>query len=255
MEHRSVQVDPVVVGQRLRDARRESGLTQEEVALRLGVARTTVVAMEKGERRITPEEFIKLAEVYSRPVNDFLRPGVPLEGLATQFRLALAKAPEAPQLERLSLELQRLAEDYGELERITGSTAARPYPPPFAMEGLPAESVGEQAAVNERSRLGLGDGPVLQLRQLLEHDVGVRVFVLDLPSPVAGLFAYSEETGGCVAINAKHPAERQRWSLAHEYGHFLTARYRPEITLLRSYRRLPRASLCRRRDSPAASPK
>jgi len=242
MQDRGVQISPLTIGRRLREARRERGFTQEQIAEHLGLARTTIVAIEKGGRRVTPEELIKLAELYGRSVNELLRPGVPVEGLAAQFRLAMArKAPEVPELERLVLELQRLAEDYVELERITGSKPARSYPPPHEVEGLPPEPVGEQAAIAERSRLGLGDGPVLQLRELLEHDVGLRVFVLDLPSSVAGLFAYSEEAGGCVAINSKHPAERQRWSLAHEYGHFLTNRYRPEITLLRSYQRLPAA--------------
>lgn len=42
-----------------------------------------------------------------------------------------------------------------------------------------------------------------------------------------------------MAINARHPHERQRWSLAHEYGHFLTNRYSPELTVLHGYLRVP----------------
>ncbi len=239
MRDRADLFDPSVLGRRLREARRERGLTQDDVARHLGVARTTVVAIEKGERRVTSEELVRLAELYGVSINELLRRGVPLEELATQFRLAIAATPDAEHLERLSLELQRLAEDYLELERITGSTVVRSYPPPYTVEGLEPGLIGERAAATERVRLGLGDGPVLQLRELLEQDVGLRVFMLDLPSPVAGLFGYSEKAGGCLAINEKHPAERQRWSLAHEYGHFLTTRYRPEITLLRSYHRLP----------------
>ena len=40
-------VDPRVLGQRLQDARRARGLTQQEVADSLELARTTVTALEK----------------------------------------------------------------------------------------------------------------------------------------------------------------------------------------------------------------
>jgi Zn-dependent peptidase ImmA (M78 family) len=42
-----------------------------------------------------------------------------------------------------------------------------------------------------------------------------------------------------VAINANHPAVRQRWSLAHEFGHFLTRLDRPEVTRISGYQRIP----------------
>ena len=87
--------------------------------------------------------------------------------------------------------------------------------------------------------MGLGEGPLLNLREILESDVGLRVFQLELPSKVAGMFAFSEPLGGCMAVNLRHPAERRRASLAHEAGHFLSARYRSEVTLEDRYERRP----------------
>ena len=69
--------------------------------------------------------------------------------------------------------------------------------------------------------------------------MGLRVFSIGLPSRVAGIFGYTDELGGCIAVNARHPGERRRWSLAHEYAHFLTSRYQSEISLLESYCRVP----------------
>ena len=85
----------------------------------------------------------------------------------------------------------------------------------------------------------MGDGLILNLREILESDVGVRVFYTELPSRVAGLFAYTEELGGCIAVNSKHPEERRRWSMAHEFGHFLTSRFRSEVSMLATYERVP----------------
>ena len=87
--------------------------------------------------------------------------------------------------------------------------------------------------------MGLGDGPVLRLRETLESDVGIRIFAIEMPSRVAGIFSYTEELGGCIALNARHPEERRRWSMAHEYGHFLTTRFQSEVTVLGAYTRVP----------------
>lgn len=228
-----------VLGRRLQVARQEKGLTQAEVAAEMGMARTTLVAIEKGERRVRPEELVELARLYGRQVNELLRTTPPAEALSAQFRVALTSAPESSTLQPLIGELQSLAEDYGELERLTGRPSSHEYPPVYATEGLRPEAAGADAAIRERIRLGLGDGPILELRDLVEREVGLRVFGLSLPSAVAGLFAFDEEVGGCVGFNINHPNERQRWSLAHEYGHAVTSRTKAEITVLAGYRRIP----------------
>ena len=71
--------------------------------------------------------------------------------------------------------------------------------------------------------------------------MGIRVFSIELPSRVAGIFSYTEELGGCIAVNARHPEERRRWSMAHEYGHFLTRRFQSEVSILGMYSRVPAA--------------
>jgi Zn-dependent peptidase ImmA (M78 family) len=53
------------------------------------------------------------------------------------------------------------------------------------------------------------------------------------------MYSFSEELGGCIALNLDHPPERRRLSLAHEYGHFLTSRFRGEILEEGRYERKP----------------
>jgi Zn-dependent peptidase ImmA (M78 family) len=67
------------------------------------------------------------------------------------------------------------------------------------------------------------------LRDILEQTIGLRIFYLAMPSKYSGLYSYNDQLGGCIAINANHPEERQRWSLAHEYLHFLAHRRKPVI--------------------------
>ena len=236
--------DPRVLGRRLQEARRARGLTQQEVAESLELARTTVTALEKGERRIRPDELISLAGLYGRPVSSFVGSRAPSPEFAVQFRTSVnrASSPEAQQaLSRGVQEFQDLCEDYLWLETSTGARSRQPYPAQYDTTGLLPEEAAEDVAASERNRLGLGDGPLLNLREVLENDAGLRIFYARLPSHLAGIFAFTEDLGGCIAVNSLHPEGRRRWSMAHEYGHFLTSRFRPELTALRRPGRVPAA--------------
>lgn len=233
-------IDPKQLGQRLQESRKARGMTQKDVANELGMARTTVTALEKGERRIQPKEIIELARLYGREVSDFVSGRKILGDFAVQFRASVLKmADYQTELEKAIGDFQKLCEDYIFLERISETPLQRTYPPEYSADGLQPEEAAEDFASAERNRLGLGDAPIINLRELLENDVGLRVFYLRLPSRIAGMFTYSDELGGCIAINSAHPEERRRWSLAHEYGHFLTNRYRSEVSILLAYERAP----------------
>lgn len=234
-------VDPRTVGLRLQEARKARGLTQQDVADQLGLARTTVVAIEKGERAIQPDEFVRLADLYGRPVNELLRQREPLTDFTVQFRSSLDQSDlDTPEVATVIEELQRLSEDYLELEELRRAPLPHRYPPIYDIgNGVPVEQTALDTATAERNRLGLGDGPIPNLRDVLENDVGLRIFALKLPAKVAALLGYTDRVGGCIALNADHPAERQWWSLAHEYGHFLTRRYQADVMVLRAYRRVP----------------
>lgn len=243
-QHALDSIDPKILGRRLQEARKARGLTQQDVAVALNVARTTVTAVEKGDRRVRADELIRLAKLYGRPVGDFVGVREPTSDFTVQFRTAVAATDSEQARSRLDTgvqDFQRLCEDYAYLERVAGTQPqlSHAYPALYASEGVGPEEAAEDTASAERNRLGLGDGPLLNLREILESDVGLRIFYVVLPPRVAGMFAYTDELGGCIAVNAYHPEERRRWSMAHEYGHFLTNRFRSEISILASYDRLP----------------
>jgi len=221
------------LGERLKDARKARGLTQEAVAKSIGILRTTLVAIEKGDRRITPGELIAMAKMYGRPIGEFVSRRTNKEPFVPQFRLPpdMQNLTEAELLAG-ALELEGLARDYVELEEINAAIMRPTFPPMYTLEvpGATPEQRGEEVAAEERTRLGLGDGPIADLRALLEEAVGLRVFYLNLPSKVGGMFACNDELGACIAINRGHPPARATWSLAHEYGHFLTTRYIADVS-------------------------
>jgi Zn-dependent peptidase ImmA (M78 family)/transcriptional regulator with XRE-family HTH domain len=232
------QLDPRQLGERLKDARKARGLTQEAVATKLGILRTTLVAMEKGDRRVTPGELIEMAKMFGRPVSEFVSRRANKEPFVPQFRLPPGQQNVTEsELLTAAMELESLARDYVELEEINAAVMRPIFPPMYTLEvpGATPEQRGEDVAAEERSRLGLGDGPIADLRVLLEEAVGVRVFYLNLPPKVGGLFACNDELGACIAINRNHPPTRGHWSLAHEYGHFLTTRYLADVSFMHDH--------------------
>ena len=57
---------------RLRKAREDAGLTQEEVAEVFGRPQSFLSKIESGERRIDPVELCHFADLYKKPVEWFL---------------------------------------------------------------------------------------------------------------------------------------------------------------------------------------
>lgn len=223
------QTDRVRLGERLRAARTTAGMTQEQAAKSLDVARTTMVAIERGERAVKPGELAALAALYGVSVNSLLRDTAVHVDLVGQFRRPVTAAgDDAAATQALQL-LHRLAASCVELERRLNRPLQTNYPPERPVSRGQVEQQAEDLALWFRNHLGIGLMPIQDLAALAELELGVRIFVHGLPSKISGVYAFHAELGACVALNAKHPEERRAWTLAHELGHFLTQRLAPDV--------------------------
>jgi len=63
------QLSAEEIGNRLRLARDAAKLKQSEVAEKLDIARTTLVAIEQGQRRARVDEIRRLARLYGTSIN------------------------------------------------------------------------------------------------------------------------------------------------------------------------------------------
>jgi len=235
-------IDPRILGQRISEARKARGKTQEEVANFLECSRPTYIAIEKGDRAPKSDEIIKLASFLGRKVHELVRPTEPVVDLQPHLRAAVEKMKGGDEeaLHAAIDELQRLAEDYRDLEKLMNAPLRFNYPPEVTLNPrIDAADLAESVALQERQRLGLGDQPVIYLRSTLEWDVGLRIFYWDLPSTIAGMYAYTADLGCCILVNHKHPSERRRVSMLHEYGHLIVDRYKPGIDYLTMTGRKP----------------
>ncbi len=222
-----MSVDAKELGQRLRTCRQSAGFTQADAATKIGVSRTTLVAIEGGDRPIRPGELVKAADAYGVSANAILRQEAIHVDFVAQFRKS--GTPDAASAKAVRL-LHRLSTSYVELERIVGTPLLTRYPVP---QPLPRRSQVEQCAedlaMQVRSSLGLGLSPIPDVIQLLEHEVGMRIFIKPLAPQICGAFAYHEDLGACMIINSKHHPPRRAMTAVHEFGHLLTTREQPEV--------------------------
>jgi len=221
------QTSPVDIGERLRLARETANITQKQAADAISVARTTLVAIEQGQRRLRIDELQQLAKLYRVSVNAILRREAVHVDLIPRFRkLVDAKDHAAAAATEL---LANLARAEVELENLLGVKRARNYPPERPILSGDVQMQAEQDALELRQRLGLGFAPIADIVTLLEMELGIRVYVRRFDGSVSGVFAYDDTLGACMLLNANHPRERRNQTGGHEVGHFVSVRHEPEI--------------------------
>jgi len=232
--------DLTALTERLVAARKSAGITQDVAAAHLGMSRPTFIAIEKATRRPQPEELVKLATLYRTSVSALLRQETQPPKLQPHLRSVLSSnADDQEELETAIAKLTGFVDDYIFLEKKLDAQPVNNFPPRIRAPVGPVERFAEHCAQEERARLNLGAHlPIYTLRKVLE-DVGVHVFMDVLPSKLAGLYVFVPDFGYCVLINKLHPKDRRRWTIAHEYGHFLLDRDKPGVDYLRPMQRKP----------------
>jgi Zn-dependent peptidase ImmA (M78 family)/transcriptional regulator with XRE-family HTH domain len=227
MNKNSAEISHIDIGERLRQAREAAQISQANAALALGMARTTVIAIEQGLRRVRIGELQQFAQLYNTSANNLLR----REAVHIDFepRFRMLSASEDTAVSSAVKLMSDLAKAEVELENLLGVQRSANYPPERTL--LPGDVLvqAEHDATELRQRLGLGMSPVGDLVTLLEFEIGARVYVRRIDSKISGLFAFDELVGPCVLLNANHPLERRRQTAGHEIGHLISTRKRPEI--------------------------
>lgn len=227
------------LAERLVAARKAAKITQEAAAEHLGCSRPTFIAMEKATRRPKPAELVKLAKLYGQPLNKLLREEAAPEPLRPHLRSVLDAAAKDAPVEDAVNRLTSFIDDYQFIEKVSGARLAATFPPEVRLPPGQIERFAEHCATDQRMRLGIGEvQPVGPLRKILE-DSGLHVFFDDIDSKLAGLYVFVPQFGYCILVNRRHPMERQRWTIAHEYGHFLIDRHQPGVDYEKPFQRKP----------------
>jgi transcriptional regulator with XRE-family HTH domain len=219
-------IEQIELGRRIRQAREACGITQDEIAEKLGVSRPIIVQIEQGKRLVSGLELQKLAYFFAKDIREFFadefseddvvhvlfrsNEDVGDDAVKKALRDCIALGHELTNLEELL-----------ELSRASVTVAAYSYSIPKSR--WEAIQSGEHVAREERRRLGLGSAPLGDIVTVLESQ-GIRTGTVALPEVVSGLMVSHPKVGLFVVINGNHSAVRQRFSWCHEYSHVLLDR-------------------------------
>lgn len=191
-----------MVGARIRSAREAAGLSQQELAERIGYSSAgTISYLESGERRITVSDIQKLAHALGRPLEYFLQ-DVTLPDIPKQLSLRASALP--PNARKSVSEFFALIQTHG------GKCPPRR---PDLSRRSPAV-----AAVNLLRESGITAPPIEPSR--VARDLGLKVVEWAFPEEISGILVCFAGNSA-IGINAAHHPVRQRFSIAHEIGHFV----------------------------------
>jgi Zn-dependent peptidase ImmA (M78 family)/transcriptional regulator with XRE-family HTH domain len=209
---------------RLKVCRTASGMTQAQVAERLGLSRPTVAQIEGGNRAVSSFELDRLAHLYGRDIRELLGPTFDENSALAALLRASPEVAHDQQLAESIRDSLRVARELTRLEERLG--VVRPEARAFSLinpapgSRWDAIQQGDRAAEDERQRLGLGSAPIEDVAEVLESQ-GVRTAWIRLPDDVSGLMLRGRDIGLYVVVNSEHPRLRRRFSYAHEYAHVL----------------------------------
>lgn len=215
------------MGERLRLAREDVKMTQAVAASEAGMSRTTLVAIEKGQRRVRLDELRTLTGIYRITINELLRQEPIQINLLPQFRKVTESEDES--VDHAATLLNDLVRAEVELEQLLGISRATTYPPETPILPGNVRQQAEQDALDLRQWLGLGLNPINDIVSLLELQLGARVYVRRLPPSISGLFAFDDAVGPCILLNANHPRDRRANTAGHETGHFMSTRKSADV--------------------------
>ena len=209
-------MDKVLLGQRLAEARDVAGMTQEGVARAVGLERTAIVLLEKGERNLKVPELVEIAQVLGRPLSYFVEAPVPA---AVSRRSAPHTAHDSTRA--LDVEIDQFAADVRSLLEL-GLLVPVGRGDSFRVPRTHDEA--ESTAGVVRTRVGLGSGPVDDLGRVCEA-LGLYTFATHFgetgPDGACVEVDSTKGSAGVAVLNGDAGSGRRRMTLAHELGHWL----------------------------------
>lgn len=206
-------MDGKVLGERIAQARGDLDITQEHLANRVGLERTALGRIEKGERKVSAVELVNLAAVLDVPLAWFVRDPLPA---------VVSRRTDAGPSHEITARLDRQLELFsGDVASLVDSGVLAPVVDKPSWRTPRTHVEAEQVAKEVRSHLGVDSGPLLGLATVAER-FGLYSCSLELGG--GGADGALVEVGPGIAaavIDGDAHAGRRRMSLAHELGHWL----------------------------------
>lgn len=203
------------IGPRIKLARAKAQMSLRELAEKVGVTPMAISKFERGEVSPRQSTLIRLAQALSVNPEYFFRE-VTVETLAPAYRKQ-SKLNQKAQ-DAVEATIIETMERYLAVEEVLPDEG----PSPGDLPHYRVDSADGAEAVAEKVRKAwdLGFDPIEGLSARLEEH-GVRVISVEGPDGFDGYSCFANGELPVIAFNKQVPADRQRFSLAHELGHLV----------------------------------
>lgn len=206
-------------GERVRARRRASGLSERALAEAAGLPQPRLHRIETDpNREVSLEDASKLAVALDVRIF-WLLDGSPIRDRIVTAARAERTEDAATAVDAVMhlLEVEERLNDAGVAGRQALADVRNPR-----NRHEPPEEWGQRAAEALRASWGLPSGPLLDLEATVEDATGAYTAYVNMPPGVDGLYLSDELAGTVVlAVDVAAECERQRFTLAHELGHFI----------------------------------
>lgn len=218
MESRKKKGDPL--DKRIIAAREAAGFSITEAAQKLGFKNyQTLSAIEKGSRKINAQELIRIARLYGRSLDYFL------ESEVTHDPVPLWRKSAKQDVKRVQRQFLSFLENYSNLEQLLGlkrrwKDIQKNYDrDDFSYNGFEqADKLGAEI----HNFLDLGSRPSLDLLNVLEHRLRIKILHMPLEDGISGATVVDKVLGAGILIDANDVPWRRNFDLAHELFHVIT---------------------------------
>ena len=189
------------VARQIKRAREDAGLSQSELAARLGRTQTAVSYWEAGKRAPGLDDLVELSGALQRDVAYFL-PGREETAPIRAILRATAERLDQQDLGRL-------------LQGLVDEAEALPAP----VTRIQISATQPARAARELLQHHTGSMPPVDVEQLA-RDCGLHVIEARFDDALSGVLV-ALDTGAVIGVNAQHSPRRQRFTIGHELGHHL----------------------------------
>ncbi|MBC6449187.1 helix-turn-helix domain-containing protein [Actinokineospora xionganensis] len=207
-------LDSAAIGNRIAEARKREGLTQEQLATAIEIDRSALAKMESGTRRVSALELSAIAIVLGERVEWFVRE--PPKAVVSHRNTQAPGTPSAiidRKLERAAWNVEFVARQDSGLSLSSVEPRSRPR----------SNDEVESHADAVRALLGLNRAEPFADMSRRVSEVGLLAFVFDLGPDAADAASLLLAQGGVAVINGHLQVGRRRLALAHELGHYVFA--------------------------------
>lgn len=210
------------LSERIRNARKAAGISQEVAAQKTGLPQPSISSIESGKRSVDSLELAKFAELYNKPLHYFLDSSFSDESISFG---TLLESKELLDSDRAVLDDFRVfCQDYAELEqlvlgKVNVVQVFEDVLPPKTKVNAVEQATNYASAL--RNMFGLGIEPMYDVRLFLDS-IGMKAIKRKCNSPaLTGIYVYSPEYGHCILVNRSGNRQLDRFSLAHTLCHAL----------------------------------